>query len=75
MKKRPELRVYVVSNQDVGVPQTIRHLTAKFKANRITHLEGEGIKSIIFNIPMRKLNDAWTYLRKKRGIRKVWLGK
>jgi len=75
MNKRPKFIVYVTVEDSVDLSKAKDHLKYKFLASRISLLEGEGINSIIFSVPMRRLNNVWEYLRKKRGIKKVWLGK
>lgn len=75
MKKRPSFRIYAITKKDVNLLKTTLHLKQKFKATRLSLLEGDDINSVIFNVSMGKLNPAWTYLKKKCGIKKIWLGK
>lgn len=68
------VRVYAVSDGEVKLPEFKAHLS-KFRATRVSTLESEDVNSIIFHVPITQMSNVWTYLRKKRGIKKVWLGR
>jgi hypothetical protein len=72
--KTPIVKMYAISKLEVNLGQLKKHLR-KFRAKRISTLEGDAINSIIFHVPVTQTGNVWIYLRKKEGIKKVWLGK
>jgi hypothetical protein len=74
MKNRPKLTIYVTTKETVDIDKVKRKLAGKYRATRITSLEGEGVNSVVFNVSLGRANKVWKYFQKKDGIKKIWLG-
>lgn len=73
--KRPKFRVYAITQKEVQVNPTKETLRSKYNVSNITVMKGKTINSLIFTTTMQQLNNVWTFLKKKRGIKKVWMGR
>lgn len=72
--KKPQFKIYATIESGSNLVGVKKHLKRKFRAKRISTLEGEDIDSVIFTVPMSSMYKAWRYFQKKRGTKKLWLG-
>jgi hypothetical protein len=72
--KRPKFRIYTVMEKEIDTVKMKKTLLDRYRASRVSIMEGDNINSVILTGSMQQLNNIWTFLKKKRGIKKVWMG-